>query len=271
MPSPFLGQLATVLLLGCVASGCGSTPDSTVNGGGNANSNGNGNSNAGGSATGAGTSPGGGLALDPGPADPNGGVVTPEAACATGTASASLSGVNIMVMFDRSTSMNDPAGQGGETRWALTSAALTAFFQSTEAAGLKLALRFFPHDVPAPGCNQDGCDAAACGTPLVGLGTLTADLAPADPHEAALVSATMMSAPVMQSQGTPIYAALDGALQWASTQRQMTPNENSVVVLVTDGQANGCETDLDAIAGLAAGALASNGTRTYAIDRKSVV
>jgi hypothetical protein len=37
------------------------------------------------------------------------------------------------------------------------------------------------------------------------------------------------------------------------------------VVLVTDGQANGCETDLDAIAGLASTALAADGTRTYAI------
>jgi hypothetical protein len=200
----------------------------------------------------------------------SGTVVTPEAACATGTASASLAGVNIIVMFDRSTSMNQSANQGGATRWALTSAALTAFFQSSEAAGLKLALRFFPHDLPVQGCNGDppadgGCNAAACGTPLVNVGTLTADAAPMDQQEAALVNATMMSAPVMESQGTPIYAALDGALQWARAQRQTTPNENSVVVLVTDGQANGCEVGTEAIAGLAADALASDNIRTYAI------
>jgi hypothetical protein len=198
---------------------------------------------------------------------PDGGatVLPPDAACATGTASAALAGVNIIVMFDRSTSMNQPANQGGATRWALTSAALTAFFQSAGAASLKLALRFFPHDLPVPGCNSNGCEAAACGNPLVNVGALTAEPAPMDQQEAALVEATMMSAPVTQSQGTPIYAALDGALQWAHTQRQTTPNETSVVVLVTDGQANGCEESTDAIAGLAAAALAADNVRTYAI------
>jgi hypothetical protein len=264
MPS-FLGRLAPLLLIGGVALGCGSNGGSTTNGGGNGNA--GGSATTAGGATGVSPPPptGGSLSLDPGPGNGGSTVVTPDAACATGTASASLSGVNIMVMFDRSTSMDQAANQGGETRWALTSAALTGFFQSAEAAGLKLALRFFPHDMPAPGCNEDGCDAAACATPLVGLGTLTAEPAPTDQHEATLVSATMMSAPVGQSQGTPIYAALDGALQWAHAQRQMTPNENSVVVLVTDGQANGCETDIDAIAGLASSALAADGTRTYAI------
>jgi hypothetical protein len=36
-------------------------------------------------------------------------------------------------------------------------------------------------------------------------------------------------------------------------------------VLVTDGEANGCEEDIDAIAGLASDALAASGVRTYAI------
>ena len=154
---------------------------------------------------------------------------------------------------------------GMDTRWSLTSAALTDFFKSADAGGLELALRFFPHDQPADGCNQDGCDAAACGMPLVPLGALTAEAAPADAQEAALVDATMNSAPGMAGQGTPIYAAHDGALRWASAQHAATPSENSVVVLVTDGQANGCETDIDEISKLAADALAADGTRTYAI------
>lgn len=253
-----LGPLAPLLLVGLGASGCGGTAGSEISGtSGTTSSSGNG---AGG--------PGGGdLTLGPGatPGASSGAVVTPEAACATGTASAALSGVNIIVMFDRSTSMSQAANQSGATRWELTSAALTAFFQSAEAAGLKLALRFFPHDLPAQGCNGDDCDSAACGTPLVNVGALTAEAAPTDQQEAALVSATMMSAPVMESQGTPIYAALDGALQWARAQRQTTPNENSVVVLVTDGQANGCEVRTDVIAGLSADALATDDIRTYAI------
>jgi von Willebrand factor type A domain-containing protein len=194
----------------------------------------------------------------------NGTVVDPNSACAKGTASATLSGVNMFVMFDRSSSMTQRASQAG-TRWQVTSAALNAFFASPSAAGLQLALRFFPHDKPAAGCNQDGCDLNACAAPLVGLGPLTAAAAPADTQEAALINATAMSAPGMSGQGTPIFAALGGALQWATAQHKQTPDQNSVVVLVTDGQANGCDTDMGHISALAATALANDGIRTYAI------
>jgi len=93
---------------------------------------------------------------------------------------------------------------------------------------MQLALRFFPHDLPAAGCNQDSCDLSACATPLVALAGLTADAAPADAQEASLISATAMSAPGMAGQGTPIFAALGGALQWATAQHQKTPDQNSV-------------------------------------------
>jgi hypothetical protein len=248
-------SLGTLLLVGLTASACGGKEGSEVNGG---NGNGNGATSSGGTViinTGANNSGLGGSS--------NGTVITPDDACATGTANASLSGVNMFVMFDRSSSMNQKVGQN--TRWGLTSAALTAFFASPDAAGLQLALRFFPHDKPATGCNQDGCNVNACGMPLVDLGTLTAEVAPADAHEKALIDATMSSAPGMAGQGTPISAALGGALQWAAAQRKKTPTENSVVVLVTDGQANGCDTDIDVISKLAADALAADGIRTYAI------
>ncbi|MEO6603663.1 MAG: vWA domain-containing protein [Polyangiaceae bacterium] len=192
-------------------------------------------------------------------------VIDPNSACAKGTANATLAGVNMFVMFDRSSSMNQSAVRNGPTRWALTSAALSSFFASPNAAGLNLALRFFPHDLPAAGCSQSGCDANACAMPLVGLAALSAEAAPADAQEKALLDATKTSAPGMSGSGTPIYAALGGALQWASAQHKKTPDENNVVVLVTDGQANGCDTNIGHIAKLAADALAADGTRTYAI------
>jgi hypothetical protein len=250
------GALSGLLAVGALTSGCGGKgSDSQVDGvngnGGAASSSGGGlnlNGNAGSSGTGAGT----------------GTVIDPNAACAKGTASATLSGVNMFVMFDRSSSMSQRASQNG-TRWQLTSAALNAFFASPEAAGLELALRFFPHDQPSAGCNQDSCDVDACAAPLVNLGALTAAAAPGDAQEDALIKATTSSAPGMSGQGTPIFAALGGALKWAGAQRQKTPDQNSVVVLVTDGQANGCDEDIADISALAAKALADNGIRTYAI------
>jgi hypothetical protein len=256
-------SLSAFVILGFLASACGGKDGSEVNGGdGN---NGNGASSSGGLNLGNGNNGLGGA---------NGTVIDPKSACAKGTAAAALAGVNMIVMFDRSTSMNDTAVRNGPSRWALASAALDAFFASNEAAGLNLALRFFPHDMPAPGCNMTDCSVEACAAPMVPLGTLTAAMAPADAHEKALVDATAGATPaaratggggMMMSGGTPISAALGGALQWASAQHTKTPGENTVVVLVTDGEPNGCDEDIGNIAQLAADALAADGTRTYAI------
>jgi hypothetical protein len=67
------------------------------------------------------------------------------------------------------------------------------------------------------------------------------------------------------SQGTPIYAALGGAFSWAAAQRVAAPDESAVVVLVTDGEPNGCDDDITNIATLASTALTTSEVRTYAI------
>lgn len=206
--------------------------------------------------------------------------VDPDASCGQGMASADLKPVNMFVMFDRSTSMNDcsdgsppqedmPCPTG--SRWDSAAEALKAFFASPDAAELGVALRFFPHDLPAMGCRSGGnnnggggCDVNACSQPLVDMGTLTADLAPTDAHEAALVAAVDTSFPT-ESQGTPISAALDGALTWATAYQMANPDQRTVVVLVTDGEPNGCMTDFDDINEIAAEALDAAGVRTYAI------
>jgi hypothetical protein len=110
-------------------------------------------------------------------------------ACGMGTAQAELTQVNMLVMFDRSGSMLD------DDKWDNATAALTTFFEDEGTDGLKVALRFFPHDEPQEGCTEDGCNAEACAEPLVAIGELTADPAPADAHEAAVVSAIESSPP----------------------------------------------------------------------------
>jgi len=254
------GSVGAILVLGVVISACSGKDGSEVNGAsGGSSSTGGGKLDLGGSTVGGASGTGGNGS------GASGTVITPDAACVTGTANAALSSVNMFVMFDRSTSMNDPGNDVGDSRWVVASRALNAFFADPDAAGLNLALRFFPHDQPADGCNKDGCDVASCAMPLVGLGTLTAETAPADVHEKALTDATASATPSMMTQGTPIYAALAGALSWSAAQRMKTPAENGVVVLVTDGEANGCGDAIDDISQLAADALAQSGVRTYAI------
>ncbi len=194
------------------------------------------------------------------------GMIPADASCATGMAKADLTPVNMFIQFDRSGSMNEG------NKWPQAAQALTGFFQDAGTAGLRVALRFFPHDLPAAGCtggNQGACNVAACAQPLVPLGELLADQAPTDNQERLLVQGVQNSAPPQGNGGggggTPIFPALSGAIQWAIAQRALTPNDKNVVVLVTDGEPNGCETDIDAIADLSAAALADHGIPTYAI------
>lgn len=208
------------------------------------------------------------------------GTVTEDASCGVGTATANLKPVNMLVMFDRSSSMlectdgssnDEPCAT--ETRWESATSALNQFFQSPEAAGLGVALRFFPHDLPAAGCfGADGgaCDAQACSQVLVDMARLSADPAPADAQEEALAAAVTSSVPIRavpgtNTGGTPISAALEGGLLFASAYQAENPEERTVLVFLTDGQPNGCVEDFDAISEIAAGALASSGVPTYAI------
>jgi hypothetical protein len=187
--------------------------------------------------------------------------LTADSSCARGKAPARLEPVNMFVMVDRSGSMND------DDKWLDATAALLFFFRDPKAAGMRVALRFFPHDVPITGCDAAACDAQACAEPLVPLGELTAEYGELDPQERALVLGIAHSNPDSDASddGTPIYAALDGALRWATGYKASHPSEKTVVVFATDGEPNGCNEDFNAIAALAASALQTSGVTTYAI------
>jgi len=318
---------------GTTTGGTGGTKSS----GGSANSVATGGSltGSGGSSTSGGSSSGGtinvsvtGGATGSGATSGTTGTVDPDGACASSTASATLKTVNMFVMFDRSWSMtecgnsSDSMFTGGDprcpdktmSRWTLTSTALTQFVQSPMAAGLKVALRFFPDDHPAVGCDgypttntgggfmmggtgfgfggQTGgtgtagragtagspagtagaaanCDATACSQPLVDIGALTADPAPTDTQEAALVAAIMNSPPpdvamLTSNPQTPTSAALQGAANWATTYEAAHQDEKTVIVLITDGEPAGCDTNATNIANIAATAQMA-GIDTYVI------
>ena len=175
-------------------------------------------------------------------------------ACATATVEGDRIPVQMLIMFDKSGSMLE------DQKWAGAKAALIAFFQDEDSAGLNIALRFFPDDEPVAGCNESACSAAACATPLVEVGELNALPAHSDPQQQALVAAVESKAPGGQ---TPMYAALAGAEQWATA--HASAETMTAVVLVTDGEPNGCTEDTNAIAGLASDALASDDVHSYVI------
>jgi hypothetical protein len=244
----------------------------------------------------------------------------------------------LFLMFDDSWSMvqcgdsngvddqfsgGDPRCTTGPSRWALVSQALIAFVQDPGTAGVGVALRFFPSDSPAAGCDgypststpgfggsgafgfggtttsgasgtagtssaagtsnggisnggttgalpASNCDADACAVPLVALGRLTAAAAPEDAQEAALVAAIQASGPpdvaeLNPNPQTPTSAALTGATKWASAYQADHPTESTAIVLVTDGEPAGCDTNLTDIARIASDAYSASSVRTFVI------
>lgn len=194
---------------------------------------------------------GGGLFGDGGPGG-GGGLIGPNAACAKATTTAVLVPVNMFLIFDKSASMLD------DGKWSAATKALATFFADPRVAGLRVALRFFPDNT----CNAPQCDVDACTDPTVPIGKLTSETAPADAQEDALVTAVLGAQP---SGATPMYAALGGAEQAASIHLSHNPTHKAAVVLVTDGEPNGCETDITKIAELALQAWKTFAVTTYVV------
>lgn len=171
--------------------------------------------------------------------------------CASETTEATLAPLTMFITFDKSGSM------GNNNKWTQASNALKAFFGDPGAAGLEVALRFFPQGA----CNENQCDVNACATPNVDVGMLTADAAPTDTHEHILKLAIDGMSP---NGATPMSAALDGAIQWSTNYASQNPDHKVVVILVTDGEPVGCNTNIGAIANIAASGWA-DGIPTYAV------
>ncbi len=103
---------------------------------------------------------------------------------------------------------------------------------------------------------------SACSSPQVALGELSA--AAGDAQEAALVQAVNAANP--DFSGTPMFAALSGATEWAVARQAQNPDEQVVVLFVTDGvpQYQDCTENIGEIAAVAADAN-DQGVLVYAI------
>lgn len=231
---------AAVIGVACGASDDGSSFDTTGSGASSGNGNG-----AGGS-TGVGLTTTGTMMTSSG---------TGFEECATSSDEATLVPLNMIIMFDRSGSMQNNA------KWDDSTAALQAFLQDPGTAGLRIALRFFPTEVD--GCTGSDCNINDCTVPEVDAAALTADAAPTDTQEQLLISAINNESP--DGFDTPISAALQGATNWASNYLQTNPDEKAIVIFVTDGAPNGCQEGTNAIAGIAAQAYVDSGVLTYAV------
>jgi len=157
--------------------------------------------------------PDGALSIDIGPQGT-------DASCVSTTANAALANANLIVMFDKSGSMGDPAeGFDPALKWTPVTAAMKAFFSDPNSVGLAASLQFFPQGTDLTSV----CDYPYT-TPLVPL-TPLADAMP-------LLDAISATQP---AGGTPTLPALNGAIAYAQQVASAHPLDATLIVLVTDG------------------------------------
>jgi Mg-chelatase subunit ChlD len=220
----FAALAAGIVIVACSAGGVDSTPlapdaagaaGAAGSSGSSGGDGGKAGSSAGSSGNGAGTSgSGGGVLLDDGGMSD----VLPEG-CDGVNEQATRVPLTVYVMVDRSASM---AGD----KWTAARAGLEAFINDKGSDDISVGLTLFPVDNP----TLEDCSFKNYQDPLVTFGKLPG-------NAKALDDQLDMAKP--NGQGTPIYPALGGALDRGITFHGANPNDNFVVLLVTDGEPEG--------------------------------
>jgi Mg-chelatase subunit ChlD len=229
-------------------SGCNATTGGTGFGGSTTTA-GTGGNNTGtggaGTAGGTNTGTGGGSIIDLDAGDSDVIEILDDASTCVGTnAAAQQIPVDMIVLFDRSGSMDDGV------KWPQAKAGLKTFIQDPASAGISVGLLYFPND------NADDCIPADYAQLEVPLGVLPGNAQP-------LVS--YIDAKDIGG-ATPTWGALKGTLQYATAYQTTNPTHKVVVVLATDGDPTECTIeDIATIAALAKSAHNYNGVQTYAL------
>jgi hypothetical protein len=163
--------------------------------------------------------------------------------CATDTVTAMSTPLDIYIMLDQSGSMMM------DNKWPNVTSAIKTFVMQPNLNGISVGLQYF-------GLDNNSCTASTYATPEVEIAQL--------PGVASQI-ATSISGHSPNS-GTPTSAALQGAIDHASSWASAHPGDTTVVVLATDGDPEECDlslTDIDNIA--AAGATATPKILTFVI------
>jgi hypothetical protein len=174
-------------------------------------------------------------------------------ACAATKVTATLIPLDIFIMLDQSSSMNEKTPTS--TKWEGVKAAISTFMKSPETAGVGVGIQYF--GLPDSIGFGDSCNVADYATADV-------PIAPLPGVRTAIEASLAAHSPTTI---TPTAPALQGAIQYAQAWQKANPTHVVIVLLATDGQPTECDvTDIPTIAGYAkAAAVGKPSIRTYVI------
>ncbi len=231
------------------AAGSGGSAGSGMADGGAAGRGGFSGSSAGGGFGAAGTGQGGiagAFGFDAGQGGTSG-------ACAGLVYEAEPRSLDMLIMLDKSASMSL-----SNNRWGAVTSAIGTFVQEVGTNGVGVGIGYFPTGTSATDPTDPGsCNASDYARPDVPIDVLPA------------VRQTILDS-LGRNQpggGTPTAPALQGALQYAMNWAVAHPARQTIVVLATDGEPQGCSgNDLNTVSQIAAaGAAANPPINTYVI------
>jgi hypothetical protein len=190
---------------------------------------------------------GGGQGSDDGGSPSTDGGIQP---CQAISSKAKRQPLDIFIMLDRSSSMNESVTSGG-TRWSAVTASLNSFLGQTGMEGISVGLQYFPL-----GTGDQRCEVANYSAPAVEIAAIA--------ESGSMISSSMANQNL--GSGTPTSAALEGAIEHAKAWATAHTEDAVVVVLATDGEPHECDTNIDNIAAIAAaGADATPKVLTFVI------
>ncbi len=155
----------------------------------------------------------------------------------------------MLLVMDRSGSMASPVGN---TKWDQARTAMIGFADTPGAAGTKLGLTVFPPDTGA----GDQCLSSSY-APVVPIELL--------PGNGTAIKDALLSRSTTGS--TPMAGALKGGIEAMTSFLAKNPNEEGVIILVTDGDPGACTGDTvsNVVAIAQAGAKAKPRVRTFVV------
>lgn len=176
-------------------------------------------------------------------------------ACAMQTTKAQRLPLDIYIMLDKSTSMDDDASSG-VSKWTAVTNAIETFLSQPDLDDVSVGLQYFP--LYEGGWFGDmSCKASDYATPAVAIDSVST-----------VKSAILRSIDATRPNGnTPTIAALEGAIDYAKSWAQSKPQHVVIDIFATDGQPHGiCNNNMDDITAIAAnGVKGTPSIRTFVI------